>query len=60
MLHVCNVFFLFFFLVISDDSSSINESVVSGIYKLSLISVNPRFKASCGDIQDLVHLMLSV
>lgn len=34
--------------VISDDSSSINESMMSGIFKLSLISVNPRLKVSCG------------
>lgn len=36
------------FLVISDDSSSINESMMSGIFKLNLISANPRLKASCG------------
>lgn len=48
------------FLVISDDSLLINESIMPGIFKLSLISINPRLKAPCGEVPDLVHLMLSV
>lgn len=45
-------------LVIGNDSS--NESLMPEIFVLSLISVNPRLKASCSDVQDLLHLTLSV
>lgn len=41
------------FLVISDDSFLINESIMPGIFKLSLISINPRLKAPCGEVPDL-------
>lgn len=45
LFFVCQIYLFF---VISDDSSLINESMMSGTLELNLISVNPRLKASCG------------
>lgn len=57
-IHVFELIDNIVLLVISDDSS--NESLMPEIFLLSLISANPRLKASCRDVQDLLHLTLSV